>query len=808
MKEQKSRRRILLGLCVCVAIFILIGCKGRADFSFAPYEMEITKDAAHLEKDPEITLDGYLDEEIWTEAVANEIVVTSDVSEDVYMKSRCYITKKGVYFGVIVYDFSIYYNANRKASRNTSVEIYFKGLKAKNAYSLRLVPTGEEGGIATESVEYVWKSSLGEWVNWKFKWEGAANIQGTMNTSDCVGYTAEAFVPWEAIGDEPSDYISYMPAFNHVETSSESDSSRVWSGYAGKASKTSTYVIVSNTGIYDYTEAMDSFIVLDDGMSVDGVLNESAWTGGQDMKYGYTTKSGAEVSLVGKYYATEKGAYFGFVVEDPYLYYSDSDVRAIGLNTGLELYFAQVGATELDANALELRITATNVTARYRAINTEGDPWVKDYFPLLSGTTIQGSLNSSDVSKNTGYTVELFIPWEAFGLSGKQEGVLLYPVLIHSEDMENSAKKAPMWQYCRFCPLSVSVAHDPSENYLEFTDNGVLYRDLNVPSVIVSEKYLEGEYYYKTVSFTAALSQLTEKATCEKKNVIPSLHFSNGITYRVNADQTVTLKIPKAAAQSLKKGSTYKATYNGISIEGIITYTTFDEASPDVCVSFGNGVIKNSGNRTSVTAGAYVLDSKKNSTAFVPTDAVNYVTGLNGDKNGAISTNHYKGPYTVLNDVDLLKNQFTISTWFYVPKGQTLSTGNSSYILGTSKVDDTTDGFRVTIREEDGAFVLAASTAGNTQTKARISGFGYGEWHNLTVVREKAVIKYYMDGELVIAETIPANFSFGTNALSFGAYIGETWAYRDAKIVYDEIRMYYTAVDEALIQDIIADSRQ
>lgn len=807
-KSNKKGLVIILGLFVSAVVLLTIGYfLTGSEFTFQPYKMKAEKPLPTLEIDEEIVLDGYLDEEVWTEVAGNELVVNSEVSEDVYLKTRCYITDKGVYWAANVSDTSVYYNENRKASRNSSVEIYFTGVGSDNVYSLRLVPTGEEGGIQKESVAYIWKDTLKDWVNWRVVFDGAANVQGEMNSSNCEGWTAEAFVPWDAIGAESKDYICYMPAFNHVETSSESDSSRIWSGYGGKVSKVSAYMAVNNEGAYPYAQGLDTLVEPDEGIEIDGKLTESIWSGKTDMQYGYTTNSGAELSLTGKYHATEKGAYFGFIVEDPYLYYADENTRPIGLNSGLELYIAQAGATTVDTNALELRITAANETARYRALNTEGDPWVKDYFPLKSATTIQGTMNEENVSGNKGYTVEMFIPWEAIGAEEKPEGVLLYPVIIHSEDIENTGKTSPLWQYCRFYTLKVSEKHNPSENYLKFTDSGVQYRGLEAPSVVFNEQSLSGDYYYKKISFEAALSEVNDVSTCNVKTVVPSLSLPSGITYTKNADQTITLKIPKSAAKSLANGGTYTATSGGATVKGTISYANMNTFAPDVYVNFNNGTVQNSGSKNSVSAGIYELDLRKNSTKFVAKESATYTIGVDGTRNSAIVTNNYRGPYTVLNNVNFNNNNFTVSAWICVPDGQDVSPGNSTYIMGTSKVDDTKDGFRLTLREEDGAFKLGASTAGNKQTKGIISNFNYGEWHHITVVREKTTMSYYVDGEFIMSETIPANFSLGSKSLSFGAYVGETWGYKDSQLVYDEVRVYYTAVDSGLIQSIMSEGK-
>lgn len=807
MARMKNKHLVFLLFVLCSLGLFLTGCK-KSDFAFNPYKIKEQK-KAELEIDEEMTIDGYLDEDVWTEVAVNETILNSEISEDVYMKTRCYMTEKGVYFGLIVKDTSVYYNANRTASRNTSAELYIKSLNGKDIYNLRLVPTGEEGGIDTKNVTYMYDQPANIFKNWIYDWKGAANVEGKMNSGRCTGYTVEAFLPWESLGSEPSDYIAYMPAFNHVETSSESDSARVWVGKNGLKNPT-VYTVASNEGIFNYNEVMDTYVEADENMKIDGVLNEGAWNKGVPMEYTYRTSNGTIIPFTAKYHQTSKGAYFGFDVEDPYLFYSDESVRAIGLNSGLELFLAPQGTTLTNKNTLQLRISATNVTARYRAEQEADNPWWATYFPMKSATKLHGTLNSTNISKNKGYTIELFIPWDAFETEKQPGGMLLYPVLVHSEDVENVAKKNPAWEYCEFYKAGRSLsswAHNPSELYMLFTDAGVMYKDITAPSVVVTESAASGNYYYKTISFPAKQSALTSRATCKTRTVVPSLSLPAGITYTKNADSTITLKIPKSAVNSLKQGVKYTATYGNASVKGTISYSDMSVNAPAVHVSYANGTVKNTGSKSSVTAGVYKLDNiEKNSTKFVKFDYPNFVSGVNGERNSAFVAHHRKGPYTVLNGLELGTNNFAVSTWFKIPEKHNLSSGNATYIMGTSKVDDTKDGFRITLRKENGSYFFSFRASKNDQIKAEYSDFAIGQWHNLTVVRENDYLKYYVDGTLLATDTIK-NFSFGTKALSYGAYVGEEWGYHYAKMYFDDIRVYYSAVDASLIKEIMAAGR-
>ena len=484
---------------IILLVLSMSSCQETIDYEFPDYSIPKKETQSSLEMDDEVCLDGVLDEPFWA-TVNNETVFGDADLKDVSMSTKCYIAEKGVYFGIYVKDKAVYYSPDRSASRNSSVEIYFAGIESDKLYNLRIVPTGNGNEVKLDQVCWIFNYEMNNIHSWLFKWEGAAQILGEMNTSQCEGYTAEVFLPWETIGVEPSEYIRYMPAFNHVESASTMNSERKWVGYPeSNTLNAATWIAASNEGTYGYEELMCSLIKCDDSMKIDGTLDEEMWENATefDLDYSYTkTKS---VSLNTKYLATDRGAYFGFTVEDPYIYCSGSDVRKVGLNTGMEIYFAPLGKEVIDENTLQLRITADNQFEKRVGIPISY-PWTLKYFRMLSATTIQGTLNSEDVSANTGYTIEIFIPWESFGLSGKQDGVLVYPTIVHSENAINTEKAAPDYVFCNLLGKSdIYTSHTPSNIYIKVSDDLEKVSDhLTVKNIeLTSENIVDGFYEYE-----------------------------------------------------------------------------------------------------------------------------------------------------------------------------------------------------------------------------------------------------------------------------------------------------------------------
>lgn len=219
-----------------------------------------------------------------------------------------------------------------------------------------------------------------------------------------------------------------------------------------------------------------------------------------------------------------------------------------------------------------------------------------------------------------------------------------------------------------------------------------------------------------------------------------------------------------------------------------------DKKGADVIVDFNDGVIKNTGYSN---ATAKALYAAKNASSFAEYSGdVTFVDGFQTESNGAIKSNHPNGPHPVVQGYNFGTEDFTISTWFNVPTAGSLSTGNGSYLIGTSKADDTSDGFRITLRRNSGdtKFEFQFRAAGNTTGLKEFKGFTYGEWHNLVIVREGGNLTLYADGTLIHTETFSETFDFGSKALALGAYIGETWTYNGKDIYYDDLRIYDSAL--------------
>ena len=229
--------------------------------------------------------------------------------------------------------------------------------------------------------------------------------------------------------------------------------------------------------------------------------------------------------------------------------------------------------------------------------------------------------------------------------------------------------------------------------------------------------------------------------------------------------------------------------YNEVLDENTIRAIAASNAKgADVIVDYTDGTLKNTG-----YSDAEVKVYHSNKTAFTDySDDVTYVEGFQGESNGAIKSNHVNGPNTAVEKYNFGTDDFTISTWFNVPKAGSLHTGDCSYIMGTCRMGDTTGGFGLTLRRNssDTTFSYKFMANGSSSGIKDFTGFTYNEWHNWVVVREGTTLTLYFDGDAKYTMTIAENTSFGSNTLSLGAYANETYGYQNADIYYDDLRIY------------------
>jgi hypothetical protein len=280
---------------------------------------------------------------------------------------------------------------------------------------------------------------------------------------------------------------------------------------------------------------------------------------------------------------TEKGAYFGFVILDDDIYYSDTSVRPIGLNSGMEILFAPYGSKEITSKCLQLRITANNVTVGYTGSPSSSYPWVINPFEMLSATTIQGELNTSG-NGNEGFTVELFIPWTSFGSNTKLDGVMVCPSVTHIENARQTEKVTP-WDYCNVTNAKVDKQTNPSETFIYMEEDGAVLTQMQLPSLFLTNDMLDGDYYVGKFDIPAGYVPLSNTASCEQQYVEPEFVVPENVKIVNNGDKTFTIKIHKSHINEFKDGIEYVGVSGGKENTAHIYYSEVNT----------NGIVDDSG---------------------------------------------------------------------------------------------------------------------------------------------------------------------------------------------------------------------
>lgn len=326
-----------------------------------------------------------------------------------------------------------------------------------------------------------------------------------------------------------------------------------------------------------------------------------------------------------------------------------------------------------------------------------------------------------------------------------------------------------------------------------------LAKDIPVTSVKISgpdAAFIGGE----SVQFTATVTP--DNATH------PEVAWDSSDKEVATIDQSGNVTIVGAGT------TTITATAGGIIAEHTLVVLTREAV---VKVTYANGTVTNSGTGSDIVIDTVTikLDSNnKNGTEFVPTTSNTFNKGIDGDENGALATNNQKGSYLLIKDYALGTGDFTISTWVYV-SSYAVAKGNNSQIFATTAYDkaNASGKLALSIRSSKNGGVIThkinsdtSNNFSNSDKQSEVPSLALNlvGWHKYTITREGTVLKIYLDDTLVFKRTLAADFDFGAQTLCFGSYIGETWAYNNGVLVYDNVTIYDCALSQNQIAALTA----
>ena len=293
MKTKRFIISVLTVLCLVALTACLVGCDNGGEQQ-KPGEHNVTPGEPKYEyvyssqfdgpSDPDIYIDGKLDEAVWQ----NKKWYTSRFYTDFYdtmpkLTVTAFNTEYGAYMGVKVRDDNIIYNGMLYLDRNSLIEFYFYAEKTDTVvgdrdYSLRRAFMMDYAGELY---------STGE------RMKRAITVDGEINSGNTVGATFEIFVPWSEMGIDVSDGV-YPQKFYLLPT------------YRPILKGNSAHTPLFNVPFNPMNHIKDFYVFDEDG---------------------YTDED-AEGAIVGdSYYGTAKSAAWDL---------EDADKGVVGVSTGVE----------------------------------------------------------------------------------------------------------------------------------------------------------------------------------------------------------------------------------------------------------------------------------------------------------------------------------------------------------------------------------------------------------------------------------------------------------------------------------------
>ena len=213
-------------------------------------------------------------------------------------------------------------------------------------------------------------------------------------------------------------------------------------------------------GDYDFTNPpeIEKTYDVDEGVKLDGVFDEDFWSGDLSWWEAVADGSGCNNAVAKPMFEekdpvnvkitshfTDKGAYFAAKIDDPVItvYRNTGEPYSTYQKTGLSLYLAPFGSTTIANNAFEL-IFAADGSSMLRK------HYLGEYnnYPLTTvgcGINIRGEVDENGNGEGVeGYNMEIFVPWSALGLEGKQD--YLYGLVALQRHLDASGNSQFSWE--------------------------------------------------------------------------------------------------------------------------------------------------------------------------------------------------------------------------------------------------------------------------------------------------------------------------------------------------------------------------
>ena len=595
-----KKKYLIVSLLAAATACIFAGCAAKAatgaeldklgNFGF--------ENSAHengyldLKLDDGFKVDGVLDEGVWENNGTAWTFAHANSTEEnpITMTSMSYLGEKGVYLALSVKDTAIYYSPDRRASGNTSVEVYIGAFDATewngDSYRLSVVPTGSDSCI-TELRTYRTKSAAlddngsklnAEWALWYKAHLAACRINGVgINSSYNEGYDIELFIPYESLGiEEKPQAIQYMTAFYHVE-SEASDADNVWTKCDPNVGATNLggWLVATDDAIGLYADMADGINVRpDDYMTIDGSLDEDVYKKEKALVYRVSDSTyGVNASVATTAHISPRGVYLGIQIRDKQIYASPA--RNVKFNSGVEIWIQDSANTHVSTNSVQLRIDALGVVNKWRGTGRSDNGFSEKYFPSLSAVKLLGcQIDEGYIAADaaTGFDVEIFVPYASLGFEAKPDDISVYPAYVHAGDNENTVNQtSASWIY--FQPASQSAAKNDSQKaFLRLLD-GDFAGKLVAADILFNKGDLQADGSYEgEISVTKMPETELSGGKTDGAPVTDASVSAEGVALTHKGGGAYTLKIEKDYVASFAEGKSVSVLSGGFRTEIQVLY--------------------------------------------------------------------------------------------------------------------------------------------------------------------------------------------------------------------------------------------
>ncbi len=588
---MKKKILFLLFTLLTVAVFA-VGCAKAPNFgSYDDFTGINPKN--HLEKDDYITIDGKLEEDVWAdsmtaidiEGATYDVTKQTPVDVDKYGERNAvvytHIGEKALYFAFEVEDKNLYYNPYRGQWQNTCVEVYFSPANQSGfdygCWSVRVNPVGngsDEVNIGVYRPRHfrnVDGNAAYEWdqTNVGAAVEAACVIDGEImtdasqfdyTTENNVGYVIEIAIDIDLLGDEIRNAVQYTAAFCQARNFNEDRINNTFitgTSYLNPA----TWILVTNDGIIEDKETfLDAQIVADEGVEIDGIIDDVIWDDTQARRLQTSlNRSGKSGETEKLYYdfrsvTTDKGIYVGIESNDAYVYYSGAASK--NKNTGVELAITvDKGTVVSPDDTIMYWFNVGGSGERRRATDVANQPegtWAYGdvtYYPLKAAGYVDGEMNTNTAN---GWSGEIFIPWSVFGDVTYRDGVAIMIAGYRSTDLASASYLAP---YDRTVFAGGAANMNPQERWFVFENGKPLY-DLNISDITLDGRDLNaGGDYEKTLEIKYSDNVVRDSAYEEKFPEVLGGEFESSadVGFEELGEGEYTIYVPKNNADAFEE---------------------------------------------------------------------------------------------------------------------------------------------------------------------------------------------------------------------------------------------------------------